>query len=59
VSRKPDGSQVTDLQLDALAAGVTLNRLRGPRFGGKDDQICIGRVCQALRAGDTLVVWKR
>jgi DNA invertase Pin-like site-specific DNA recombinase len=57
---KADGSQATDLQRDALlAAGV------GPRHfyedtasGKRDDRPGLAACLKALRAGDTLAVWK-
>src|SRR4029078_10477455 len=57
---KADGSQVLDLQRDALlAAGVTERHLYSDRASGKkDDRPGLASCLQALREGDTLVVWK-
>ena len=57
---KADGSQVLDLQRDALvAAGVTERQLYGDTASGKqDDRPGLSACLQALREGDTLVVWK-
>jgi DNA invertase Pin-like site-specific DNA recombinase len=57
---KADGSQVTDLQLDALlAAGVSREQIyEDHASGGKDDRPALAACLKALRAGDTLVVWK-
>ena len=57
---KADGSQVLDLQRDALtAAGVSERHLYGDTASGKQDDRPGLAVClQALREGDTLVVWK-
>jgi DNA invertase Pin-like site-specific DNA recombinase len=53
---KADGSQVLDLQRDALlAAGVSERHLPS---GKKDDRPGLAACLQALRDGDTLVVWK-
>jgi DNA invertase Pin-like site-specific DNA recombinase len=57
---KTDGSQVLDLQRDALfAAGVIVDHLYSDTASGSDDDrpgliSCL----KALRKGDTLVVWK-
>jgi len=58
---KPDGSQVIDLQRDALAkAGVALeHHLYSDAASGKrDDRPGLDACIKALRHGDTLVVWK-
>ena len=57
---KADGSQVLDLQRDALlAAGVTERHLYSDTASGKrDDRPGLAACLQALRKGDTLVVWK-
>lgn len=57
---KADGSQVLDLQRDALlAAGVTEGRLYDDTASGKlDDRPGLAACLKALRGGDTLVVWK-
>src|SRR5580658_3596525 len=57
---KADGSQVLDLQRDALiAAGVTERHLYSDTVSGKkDDRPGLGACLQSLREGDTLVVWK-
>jgi DNA invertase Pin-like site-specific DNA recombinase len=57
---KADGSQVLDLQYDALlAAGVAPDRLYEDRLSGQQDARPGLEAClKALRAGDTLVVWK-
>jgi DNA invertase Pin-like site-specific DNA recombinase len=57
---KADGSQVLDLQRDALlAAGVNERHLYGDTASGKkDDRLGLAACLQALREGDTLVVWK-
>lgn len=57
---KADGSQTTDLQLDALiAAGVDPENIyEDSASGAKDDRPDLGACLKALRAGDTLVVWK-
>jgi DNA invertase Pin-like site-specific DNA recombinase len=57
---KADGSQVLDLQRDALlAAGVMENQLYSDTASGSDDdRPGLASCLKALRAGDTLVVWK-
>jgi len=57
---KADGSQVLDLQRDALiAAGVTERHLYSDMASGKkDDRPGLAACLQSLREGDTLVVWK-
>jgi DNA invertase Pin-like site-specific DNA recombinase len=57
---KADGSQVLDLQKDALlAAGVIERHLYSDTASGKkDDRPGLAVCIQALREGDTLVVWK-
>lgn len=57
---KADGSQVTDLQRDALVeAGVADDQLYQDLASGKrDDRPGLGACLKALRDGDTLVVWK-
>ena len=57
---KADGSQVLDLQRDALiAAGVTERHLYNDTASGKkDDRPGLAACLQSLREGDTLVVWK-
>lgn len=57
---KADGSQVLDLQRDALlAAGVIERHLYNDIASGKqDDRPGLAACLQALREGDTLVVWK-
>jgi DNA invertase Pin-like site-specific DNA recombinase len=57
---KADGSQVLDLQRDALiAAGVPERNLYCDRASGKlDDRPGLDACLKALRDGDTLVVWK-
>src|SRR5205085_4746410 len=57
---KADGSQVTDLQRDALlAAGVDPRHLYEDATSGKrDDRPGLAACLKALREGDTLVVWK-
>ncbi len=57
---KADGSQVLDLQHDALlAAGVAPDRLYDDLASGRQDALPGLEAClKALRAGDTLVVWK-
>ncbi|WP_448062844.1 recombinase family protein [Cellulomonas hominis] len=57
---KADGSQTTDLQRDALlVAGVEPDALYEDKASGKkDDRPHLAACLKALRAGDTLVVWK-
>jgi DNA invertase Pin-like site-specific DNA recombinase len=57
---KADGSQVTDLQRDALLeAGVDTGRIYEDTTSGKrDDRPGLAACLKALRKGDTLVVWK-
>ncbi len=57
---KTDGSQTLDPQRDALlAAGIEPDRLYEDRASGRSDQRPGLAAClKALRAGDTLVVWK-
>jgi DNA invertase Pin-like site-specific DNA recombinase len=57
---KADGSQVTDLQRDALhAAGIDPRHLYEDAASGKrDDRPGLAACLKALREGDTLVVWK-
>jgi DNA invertase Pin-like site-specific DNA recombinase len=57
---KADGSQVLDLQRDALIeAGVAARHLYSDTASGKNDERPGLAAClQSLREGDTLVVWK-
>jgi DNA invertase Pin-like site-specific DNA recombinase len=57
---KADGSQVTDLQRDALQlAGVDLQHIYEDTTSGKrDDRPGLAACLKALRDGDTLIVWK-
>ena len=57
---KADGSQTTDLQRDALlTAGVDPEALYEDKASGKsDDRPHLAACLKALRAGDTLLVWK-
>ena len=57
---KADGSQTTDLQRDALlAAGVDAEALYEDKASGKkDDRPQLAACLKAIRAGDTLLVWK-
>src|SRR5215470_17438120 len=57
---KADGSQVTDLQRDALlAAGVDPRHLYEDAASGKrDDRPGLAACLKGMREGDTLVVWK-
>jgi DNA invertase Pin-like site-specific DNA recombinase len=57
---KADGSQVFDLQRDALlAAGVQPGHLYEDLASGqRDDRPGLAACLKALRPGDTLVVWK-
>src|SRR5260221_14254305 len=57
---KTDGSQVSDLQRDAMnGAGVDARHLYEDATSGKrDDRPGLTACLKALRQGDTLVVWK-
>jgi len=57
---KKDGSQVIDLQLDALKkAGVkSKNIYQDCASGKREDRPSLTACLKALREGDTLVVWK-
>lgn len=58
---KADGSQIIDLQRDALAkAGVDLEHhlYTDAASGKRDDRPGLDACIKALRHGDTLVVWK-
>jgi DNA invertase Pin-like site-specific DNA recombinase len=57
---KADGSQVLDLQRDALlAAGVITGQLYEDHASGRcDDRPGLAACLKGLRAGDTIVVWK-
>lgn len=57
---KADGSQVLDLQRDALlTAGVLAEHLYEDFASGKgDDRLGLLTCLKALRSGDTLIVWK-
>jgi DNA invertase Pin-like site-specific DNA recombinase len=57
---KADGTQVTDLQGDALlAAGVDPRHLyEDTASGRRDDRPGLAACLKALREGDTLLVWK-
>ena len=57
---KADGSQVNDLQRDALiAAGIDGRHLYEDAASGKqDDRPGLAACLKALREGDTLIVWK-
>jgi len=57
---KADGSQVLDLQIDALKkAGVKANHLYQDRASGKlDDRPGLVACLKALRKGDLLILWK-
>lgn len=57
---KADGSQVHDLQRDALAqAGVEASNIyEDAASGKKEDRPGLSACLKALRRGDTLVVWK-
>ena len=57
---KADGSQVLDLQCDALLdAGVSAEHLDEDKASGKnEDRPALTACLKALRHGDTLVIWK-
>jgi DNA invertase Pin-like site-specific DNA recombinase len=57
---KADGSQVTDLQRDALlAAGVDASHIYEDSISGKRaDRPGLAACLKALREGDTFLVWK-
>lgn len=57
---KADGSQVLDLQLDALKqAGVSSKHIYQDKASGKiDDRPGLEACLQSMRKGDVLVVWK-
>jgi DNA invertase Pin-like site-specific DNA recombinase len=57
---KADGSQVLDLQRDALlAAGVPSECLYDDHASGKrDDRPGLDACLKSLRKGDTLLTWK-
>ena len=57
---KADGSQVLDLQRDALlAAGIKPEHIYEDMASGReDDRPGLNAALKALRPGDTLVVWK-
>ncbi len=57
---KGDGSQLLDLQMDALAeAGVTPERIYQDQASGRhDDRPGLKECLKALREGDILVIWK-
>lgn len=57
---KSDGSQVLDLQRDALqAVGVAPDRVyQDLASGRKDDRPGLVACLKALQSGNTLVVWK-
>jgi DNA invertase Pin-like site-specific DNA recombinase len=57
---KADGSQVSDLQRDALhVAGVDAQHFYEDAASGKrDDRPGLAACLKALREGDTLIVWK-
>jgi DNA invertase Pin-like site-specific DNA recombinase len=57
---KADGSQVTDLQRDALlAAGVDRTHIyEDTTSGRRDDRPGLAACLKALRERDTLIVWK-
>ncbi len=57
---KADGSQVLDLQRDALLnAGVSTDQLYEDFASGKnDDRQGLASCLKSLRKGDTLIVWK-
>ncbi len=57
---KADGSQVLDLQKDALiAAGVSPETIYSDMASGKrDDRPGLAAALKSARTGDTLIVWK-
>lgn len=57
---KADGSQVLDLQIDAMKkAGVKKDKIYEDMVSGaKDDRPGLSACLKALRKGDILVVWK-
>lgn len=57
---KTDGSQVLDLQKDALIeAGIAVEQIYSDQASGKrDDRPGLAACLKALREGDVLVVWK-
>jgi DNA invertase Pin-like site-specific DNA recombinase len=57
---KTDGSQVLDLQRDTLtgAGGASQHLYQDLGSGHRDDRPGLTACLKALRAGDTLVVWK-
>jgi DNA invertase Pin-like site-specific DNA recombinase len=57
---KADGTQVLDLQIDALKKeGVTEDHIYSDKLSGKkDDRPGLDACLKALRENDTLVVWK-
>jgi DNA invertase Pin-like site-specific DNA recombinase len=57
---KADGSQVLDLQRDALlAAGVSPDTIYEDKASGtNEDRPALAACLKALRHGDTLVIWK-
>lgn len=57
---KTDGSQVLDLQKDALLeAGIAVEHIYSDQASGKrDDRPGLASCLKALREGDVLVVWK-
>jgi DNA invertase Pin-like site-specific DNA recombinase len=57
---KTDGSQVLDLQKDALIeAGIAVEHIYSDQASGKrDDRPGLTSCLKALREGDVLVVWK-
>jgi DNA invertase Pin-like site-specific DNA recombinase len=57
---KADGSQVLDLQCDALlATGISAEHLYADQASGtNEDRPALAACLKALRHGDTLVIWK-